>query len=391
MKSIMRKGVFWGLVIAMSLAACSSGDNGGGDNEEPVYRTFAYVANYGSSNVSAYAVNATTGALTPISGSPFAAGGYAASIALGPSGRYIYVASASSGVLDAPGNVSGFAVHPATGVLTAVPGLPIDAGSTSFAIATDPAGKFAYVTNFDSNDISAYAIDASTGALTPIAGSPFSETGGDPFFRPGPSGIAVEAMGKFVYVAHYYDPTITAYAIDAATGELTPIAGSPFATADSSYSFAVDPTGKFAYHGNWISDSVSAFTIDAATGALAPVAGSPFATGAVGSSAWSVTVHPVGKFAYVVNRSADSVTGYVINPTTGGLTVIAGSPFATGPDPRRIAFDPMGKFAYVANAGADHISAYAVDTTTGALTVLAGSPFAAGSGPTSIVTVRFRQ
>ncbi|MGH7985387.1 MAG: hypothetical protein ACREQX_03765, partial [Candidatus Binataceae bacterium] len=35
---------------------------------------FAYVANEGSGNVSAYTIDATTGALTPISGSPFAAG-----------------------------------------------------------------------------------------------------------------------------------------------------------------------------------------------------------------------------------------------------------------------------------------------------------------------------
>ncbi|MGC9237930.1 MAG: beta-propeller fold lactonase family protein, partial [Thiomonas sp.] len=36
--------------------------------------TFAYVANAGSNNVSAYSINATTGALTPVAGSPFAAG-----------------------------------------------------------------------------------------------------------------------------------------------------------------------------------------------------------------------------------------------------------------------------------------------------------------------------
>jgi hypothetical protein len=33
--------------------------------------------------------------------------------------------------------------------------------------------KFAYVANFDSNDISAYSI-ASNGALTPLPGSPFA-------------------------------------------------------------------------------------------------------------------------------------------------------------------------------------------------------------------------
>lgn len=34
---------------------------------------FAYVANFGSNNVSAYAIDATSGALKPVKGSPFAA------------------------------------------------------------------------------------------------------------------------------------------------------------------------------------------------------------------------------------------------------------------------------------------------------------------------------
>ena len=42
------------------------------------------------------------------------------------------------------------------------------------AVAVDPTGKFAYVGNDGSNNISAYAIDANTGALTPVTGSPFS-------------------------------------------------------------------------------------------------------------------------------------------------------------------------------------------------------------------------
>lgn len=43
---------------------------------------FAYVANNGSANVSAYTIDATTGALTPIPGSPFDAGTSPASVAI---------------------------------------------------------------------------------------------------------------------------------------------------------------------------------------------------------------------------------------------------------------------------------------------------------------------
>jgi hypothetical protein len=43
---------------------------------------FAYVANAGSNNVSGYTIDSTTGALTPIPGSPFAAGKFPVSVAI---------------------------------------------------------------------------------------------------------------------------------------------------------------------------------------------------------------------------------------------------------------------------------------------------------------------
>ena len=41
---------------------------------------FAYVANFASNNVSAYTIDGITGALTPISASPYAAGSRPASV-----------------------------------------------------------------------------------------------------------------------------------------------------------------------------------------------------------------------------------------------------------------------------------------------------------------------
>ncbi len=42
----------------------------------------------------------------------------------------------------------------------------------SVTVSSD--NQFVYTANFGSNDVSAYAIDAGTGALTPLAGSPFA-------------------------------------------------------------------------------------------------------------------------------------------------------------------------------------------------------------------------
>ncbi|TAG24225.1 MAG: hypothetical protein EAZ37_16770, partial [Burkholderiales bacterium] len=134
----------------------------------------------------------------------------------------------------------------------------------------------------------------------------------------------------------------------------------------------------FAYVANAFTDNVSAYTINPSTGALTAVAGSPFTAG---DTPRSVTVDPSGKFAYVANLLDRNVSAYIINTTTGALTPVAGSPFAAGNGPASVTVDPSGKFAYVANVSSNNVSAYTINPTTGALTPVAGSPFAAGDTP----------
>jgi 6-phosphogluconolactonase len=49
--------------------------------------------------------------------------------------------------------------------------------------------------------------------------------------------------------------------------------------------------------------------------------------------------------------------------------------------------DPFSKFVYVANRGDDNISAYKI-SSTGALTPVPGSPFATGRGPVSLAITK---
>src|SRR5450759_3045571 len=107
----------------------------------PVRAQFAYVANGGSSHVSGYTINGVTGALTPISGSPFVAGRLPRSIAVDPTGKFAYVANEGSA------NVSGYTINGVTGALTPISGSPFAAGTQPDSVAVDPTGKFAYVAN----------------------------------------------------------------------------------------------------------------------------------------------------------------------------------------------------------------------------------------------------
>jgi hypothetical protein len=102
---------------------------------------FAYVTNEGDggNNVSAYTIDSTTGALSPVTGSPFAAGDVPKSVAVDPSGKFAYVANVGG---EAPGNVSAYTINSTTGALSPVLGSPFAAGRIPFSVAADPSGKF---------------------------------------------------------------------------------------------------------------------------------------------------------------------------------------------------------------------------------------------------------
>src|SRR5271165_3536023 len=95
------------LAIAAVLAACSNSgspvktiipQNAAQPDLPPEY---LYAANNGDDTVSAYKLNATTGALAAISGSPFATDVGPISVAISPLGKFLYVANQSSNDLSA--------------------------------------------------------------------------------------------------------------------------------------------------------------------------------------------------------------------------------------------------------------------------------------------------
>jgi 6-phosphogluconolactonase len=116
--------------------------------------------------------------LTPVTGSPFLAGEFSGdftfSVTVDPSGKFAYVGNYSSN------SISAFTINTNTGALTAISGSPFAAGASPQSVTVDSSGKFAYVANFNSNDVSAFTINASSGALTPV-GSPVPTAGVSPY------------------------------------------------------------------------------------------------------------------------------------------------------------------------------------------------------------------
>jgi YVTN family beta-propeller protein len=321
----------------------------------------------GSSNSLTFTM--TTGAVDP------------QSIAVDPSGRFAYVMNgACSG--GAGGYVSMYTINPTTGALASI-GPPVytyDYGDSPASVAVSPSGKFVYVTNsgyvwdLDDGSVAMYSINATTGALT--------YTGTISGNCPGlclPSSVIVDPSGRFAYVAsggYGFPFNIQMYSINATTGALTSIG--TIAAGTAPVAVAMDPAGKFAYVVNENGGSagnVSMYAINATTGALASIG-----TIAAGTDPVSVAVNPAGKFAYVTNSGSNDISMYNINATTGALTSIGTTAART--DPVCVAVDPSGQFAYVTNSGSNDVSMYTINATTGSLTLI--GTISAGLSPTSI-------
>lgn len=338
---------------------------------------FAFVANWGSDKVSAYTINASTGGLTRVTGSPFDAGSGPFSVAIDPSGNFVYVANVNSN------NLSGYSVSASTGALTPVAGSPFDAGTNPRSVTVDPSGRFVFVANYGSNRVAAYSIDRS-GALTSVG----SVAAGS-----APWSLAVDPTGRFAYVGNYGSANVSAYTINNITGELSPDGGTTFGGGTNPISATVDPSGQFVYLANFTTNNISAYAINATDGGLTQVVSSPFDGGSNPSAnPYSVAVEPSGKFLYVANFNTHSISGFAIG-ANGALAQVPGSPFPTANGgrmalgPVSIAVDPSGQFVYVANYTDSNISGYRINASTGALNHLTGSPFPLdGVNPRSIVT-----
>jgi 6-phosphogluconolactonase len=111
--------------------------------------------------------------------------------------------------------------------------------------------------------------------------------------------------------------------------------------------------------------------VDPASGALTPVPGSPFSAGR--HPIWPA-IDPGGHCILVANRDSDTVSAWRIDPRTGELVPMTGSPYPTGKRPRAVTISPSGRFAYLANEGSGSISGYRL-AEEGRLLPIQGSPF----------------
>lgn len=153
---------------------------------------------------------------------------------------------------------------------------------------------------------------------------------------------------------------------------------------------STSPTYLFLLEGKGVpTGTIHGFSVNPSTGALSEVPGSPFSAG-LGPA--QIVVDPTNRFLYVTNQNSNDITGFSIDAGTGSLTLLPGSPFFIGAEPVTLGVDPTGRFLYVFaemiifGASQEVLFEYSMDSVSGALTPTTSSPVTWEPGPGILVT-----
>lgn len=140
----------------------------------------------------------------------------------------------------------------------------------------------------------------------------------------------------------------------------------------------VTPDNKFVFATNAPDNTVSGFSIDAATGNLTPVPGSPFATGGNACQGMGLAASPTAPLLFAMNTCSQDVTAFKIG-SDGALTVV-GPPTSTGFEGEDVKVTGDGKFLAVSLSGFRLGAAIFAIGPNGELTPAPGSPFSGSAG-----------
>jgi len=88
-----------------------------------------------------------------------------------------------------------------------------------------------------------------------------------------PADVHVAASGRYLYASNRGDDTIAVFAIDPASGQVSPVQQIP-SGGRSPRNFTLDPTGRFLIAANQRSDGIVSFRVDGESGRLAPTGSS---------------------------------------------------------------------------------------------------------------------
>ena len=249
-------------------------------------------------------------------------------------------------------------------------------GQLPSVLVMDPAGKYLYVANALSNNISVFSIASSTGELTEIAGSPFN-------INLPPKNIVIAPSGNYFYVSARRDHGFYRGFQRKCRGVLTALPD-PTPTSDNNPTgLTIDPKGTYLYVANTTSSTISVYSI-ATDGTT---------RGRFRDRRCRTTMRVRLRLRWIrreviytwANEGSNNIGTYSITSGTGFPVAVTDAPFASEGQPNFLAADPNGRYLYVGNQGTTP-GVQAFGAASGSLNSIAS--YKVGNSPTSIAVVQ---
>jgi 6-phosphogluconolactonase len=293
-------------------------------------------------------------------------------LAIHPSRKFLYAVGETGdfGGKKA-GAVNAFAIDQTTGKLTLL-NQQSSGGPGPCHITVDDAGKFALVANYGGGSACVLPIgaDGKLGEATDFVQHKGSSVNKGRQEAPHAHSINLDQDNHFAFVADLGLDQVLVYKFDPDKGKLTPNEP-PFVAVDPGAGprhFAFHPSGKFAYVINELANTITPMSYDAKTGVLQKLPSvSTLPEGFKGPSHTAeVQVHPSGRFVYGSNRGHNSIAIFSVDEKTGELKPVGHQ--AQGiKTPRNFGMDPGGRVLIVANQDGNSLVVFRIDFATGEL------------------------
>jgi 6-phosphogluconolactonase len=229
----------------------------------------------------------------------------------------------------------------------------------------DPARNVIYAAHGDSNVASSYAVDPASGGLTPLGEADTKGANG--------VAVALHPSGRFLFVAGYSSGSVSTLPVkeDGSLADAThrldlPGATGPHKTeqaASHPHDAVIDPSGQFLIVPDKGLDRVFVLRADELTGELSVVS---HAATRPGAGPRHIAFHPVLPRAYAINEIDSTVVSLAWDPGAGRLAplhVVPALPdsFFGHSTAAEIVVHPSGRFLYTSNRGADTVTRFEVD------------------------------
>ena len=284
-----------------------------------------------------------------------------------PDGRHLYTCNSGK-----PGAVSAYEIEPHTGQLTFLNREPAG-GDDTCHLSLDRTAHFALTANYGSGNIAVFALkpDGRLGERTAFVQHTGSSIDPRRQTHAYAHSIVTDPGNQFALVADLGLDKIFVYRFNARTGSLKPN-HPPFARValgSGPRHLKFHPNGRWVYVINEIASTITGFNWNAGAGTLGEIQTTPTVpadfTGA--NTAAEIVVHPNGKFLYASNRGHDSLAVFAVDQKTGWLKLVE-HVSCGGKTPRYFSFDPTGRWILCANHGSDSAVVFQADENTGRLT-----------------------